>query len=74
MVPPVLRSTALPLPPAATACVARPKHSAAYWAAAMAGQDFSSEDRLDTVRFNRALWKGLKGRGTVSYDGGPGCQ
>ncbi len=74
VVPPVLRSTALPLPPAATACVARPKHSAAYWAAAMAGQDFSSEDRLDTVRFNRALWKGLKGRGTVSYDGGPGCQ
>jgi hypothetical protein len=27
----------------------------------MAGQDFSSEDRLDTPRFNRALWRGLKG-------------
>ncbi len=74
VVPPVLRSTSLPLPPAATACVARPKHSAAYWAAAMAGQDFASEDRLDTGRFNRALWKGLKGKGAVSYDGGPGCQ
>ena len=74
LVPPVLRSTALPLPPAASACVARPKRSAAWWAAAMAGQDFSSEDKLDTARFNRALWTGLKGKGTVSYDGGPGCQ
>ena len=27
----------------------------------MAGQDFSREDRLDTPRFNRALWRGLKG-------------
>jgi hypothetical protein len=27
----------------------------------MAGQDFSSEDRLDTPRFNRALWRGLEG-------------
>ena len=27
----------------------------------MAGQDFSSEDQLDTPRFNRALWRGLKG-------------
>ena len=74
LVPPVLRSTTLPLPPAASACVARPKHSAAYWAAAMAGQDFSSEDKLDTARFNRALWKGLKGKGAAQYDGGPGCE
>jgi hypothetical protein len=27
----------------------------------MAGQDFSSEDRLDTAVFNLALWRGLKG-------------
>jgi len=63
-VPAVLRTTQLPLPPltaAEAACPARRPRSAAYWAAAMAGQDFSSEDRLDTPRFNRALWRGLKG-------------
>ena len=74
LVPPVLRSTALPLPPAPSACVARPKHSARYWATAMAGQDFSSEDRLDTAKFNRALWKGLKGPGASHYAGAPGCE
>jgi hypothetical protein len=25
----------------------------------MKGQDFTSEDRLDTAAFNRALWSGL---------------
>jgi DNA-binding beta-propeller fold protein YncE len=63
-VPAVLRTTQLPLPPPTAAeagCPAAPPRSSAYWAAAMAGQDFSSEDRLDTPRFNRALWRGLKG-------------
>ena len=63
-VPAVLRTTQLPLPPptsAEAACLAAPPRSGAYWAKAMAGQDFSSEDRLDTPRFNRALWRGLKG-------------
>ena len=32
-----------------------------YWDRVMAGQDFRSEDRLDTRRFNAALWEGLKG-------------
>jgi hypothetical protein len=27
----------------------------------MAGQDFDREDHLDTARFNRALWRGMKG-------------
>jgi hypothetical protein len=27
----------------------------------MAGQNFAEEDRLDTARFNLALWRGLKG-------------
>jgi DNA-binding beta-propeller fold protein YncE len=61
---PVLRSTQLPLPPAGAreaACVARPAHNAAYWTAAMKGQDFSGEDRLDTAAFNQALWRGLRG-------------
>jgi DNA-binding beta-propeller fold protein YncE len=60
-VPAVLRTTQLPLPPARTACVARPTHDAAWWAAAMKGQDFRAEDRLDTAAFNRALWRGLRG-------------
>jgi hypothetical protein len=34
-------------------------HSASYWAAAMKGQDFRTEDRLDTASFNSALWRGL---------------
>jgi DNA-binding beta-propeller fold protein YncE len=61
IVPPALRATRLPLPPASTAEAAPPRvHSAAYWEAAMAGQDFSVEDHLDTAAFNRALWKGMK--------------
>ncbi|HWF78621.1 MAG TPA: beta-propeller fold lactonase family protein [Caulobacteraceae bacterium] len=63
-VPAVLRTTQLPLPPPTSAeagCPGAPPRSPAYWTAAMAGQDFSSEDRLDTPRFNRALWRGLKG-------------
>jgi hypothetical protein len=63
-VPAVLRTTQLPLPPATPAeadCPAAPPRSAAYWAAAMKGEDFSREDRLDTPKYNRALWRGLKG-------------
>jgi YVTN family beta-propeller protein len=65
VVPDVLRTTRLPLPAPTRAeldpCHAAPAHDAAYWQAAMAGQDFSAEDRLDTPRFNAALWRGLKG-------------
>jgi DNA-binding beta-propeller fold protein YncE len=63
-VPAVLRTTRLPLPPQAAAeaaCPIHPPRSADYWAAAMAGQDFSDEDRLDTPRYNHALWRGLRG-------------
>ncbi|MDB5477433.1 MAG: uncharacterized protein JWP49_2944 [Phenylobacterium sp.] len=60
-VPAVLRSTQLPLPPAREACLARPAHDAAWWSAAMQGQDFHAEDRLDTAAFNQALWRGLRG-------------
>lgn len=60
----ILRRTQLPIPAdrfvatgeRASACSGR---SAAFWAAAMKGQDFSSEDRLDSAAFNRALWRGL---------------
>jgi DNA-binding beta-propeller fold protein YncE len=61
----ILRSTQLPIPAnrfsaaqttAAATCSGR---SAKYWAAAMKGQDFRTEDRLDTAAFNSALWRGL---------------
>lgn len=59
----VLQATRLPIPMdryaqhrAANDC---PGHDAAYWAAAMKGQDFRVEDHLDTDAFNAALWKGL---------------
>ena len=63
-VPAILRTTQLPLPPPTVgeaACPARPARSAEYWARVMAGQDFREEDRLDTVAYNHALWRGLKG-------------
>jgi DNA-binding beta-propeller fold protein YncE len=64
-VPGVLRTTKLPLPPLASAaqdrCIQAPRRSAEWWAAAMAGQNFDEEDRLDTAAFNHALWRGLKG-------------
>jgi hypothetical protein len=61
----ILRTTQLPIPPdryrpsdarAGTRCAG---HSAAYWAAAMKGQNFRAEDRLDPEAFNAALWRGL---------------
>ncbi|MDE2562005.1 MAG: bifunctional YncE family protein/alkaline phosphatase family protein [Sphingomonadales bacterium] len=59
---PVLKTTQLPIPPeryAANGAPACSRRSAAWWAEAMLGQDFTSEDRLDTRRFNAALWRGL---------------
>lgn len=66
IVPSVLRSTALPLPPGKPGePVTAPRGSAGSWAKAMAGFDFRGEDRLDPVRFNEVLWRGLMddGRG-----------
>jgi DNA-binding beta-propeller fold protein YncE len=64
----VLRQqTQLPLP-ARTAEAETPRpacqpvRTAAYWAKAMAGLDFAEEDRLDTPRYNRALWIGMTGQ------------
>lgn len=68
VVPEILYSTQLELPPrdaaliaSAPNCSGMPKRDATYWMAAMSQQDFSVEDRLDVDAFNRALWKGLKG-------------
>lgn len=59
----VLKATQLPIPTdrfapgsVAAAC---PGRSAAWWAAAMKGQDFSVEDHLNTAAFNASLWRGL---------------
>jgi YVTN family beta-propeller protein len=39
----------------------RPRHDAAYWAAATAAFDFSQADQVPTGQFNRVLWAGLRG-------------
>ncbi|MEA3081277.1 MAG: hypothetical protein QOD54_945, partial [Sphingomonadales bacterium] len=61
----ILRMTRLPIAPerfnvrasnVSGACSGR---SAEYWQAAMEGQNFRSEDRLDADAFNSALWRGL---------------
>ncbi len=63
--PQPLDNTALPKPPVRVAlrrpAELAPERAAAWWAAATAGQDFSAEDKLDTARFNAALWRGMKG-------------
>jgi hypothetical protein len=63
--PQPLDATALPKPPAhatsARPAGVLPERPAAWWSAAMAGQDFTAEDKLDTAKFNAALWLGIKG-------------
>jgi hypothetical protein len=59
--PAMLYNTQLPLPPRPQGEVVRPTHDAAYWAAATKGMDFSVEDRLDPLAFNKVLWQGLMG-------------
>ncbi len=71
IVPAVLRTTQLPLPPATPAntlaetarirAFEHPVHDAAYWSDRMRGLDFSRSDHANTPRLNRVLWAGLKG-------------
>jgi DNA-binding beta-propeller fold protein YncE len=65
-----LRATKLPVPPSKTAHALLPRRASAWWTKAMAGQDFKGEDRLDTVRYNQALWEGLKGGKAPAPKGG----
>ena len=69
IVPGVLRSTKLLLPSDDHVAKAYPRHTADYWANAMAGQDFSAPDRIEPANFNHALWRGLKG--DAPYPGSP---
>jgi YVTN family beta-propeller protein len=70
-VPDLLRTSQLPLP-AATAenslprtpdvlAYSKDRHSAAYWQKKLGDMDFDVEDKLDSARFNRELWKGMMG-------------
>jgi DNA-binding beta-propeller fold protein YncE len=61
IVPDILRTTKLPLPPATHAWNAGSGRSSAYWTRVMANQDFSGPDKIDAPSFSRALWRGLKG-------------
>jgi hypothetical protein len=51
-IPPVLRSTKLPLPPGP---VGTPRGTAAQWQHATEGFDFSTADALDAPAFNKVL-------------------
>jgi DNA-binding beta-propeller fold protein YncE len=71
IVPDVLRTTQLPLPPRTSAntlrrtksvvAFARPSRGGSYWGEKMQGLDFTRSDQADTARFNHILWIGLKG-------------
>ena len=41
--------------------VVKPQHNADYWAKATVGFDFTEADQVPTAKFNKILWKGLKG-------------
>ena len=63
VVPAMLRSTKLPMPPPAKGtrtADAKPLHDAAYWAAKTKNFNFAGEDRLDAAAYNRILWQGMK--------------
>ncbi len=56
----VLNETTLPIT-AERARIIHSSRNASYWAHVTQGLDFSGEDRVDADRFNRTLWRGLKG-------------
>ncbi|HEV2111015.1 MAG TPA: bifunctional YncE family protein/alkaline phosphatase family protein [Gammaproteobacteria bacterium] len=59
----LLAGTQLPIPGLPkSGALQRSGHAAAYWAAKTRGMDFSSEDRVDAVGFNRIVWQGLMKR------------
>jgi hypothetical protein len=53
-------------PPDDRARIDYPKRSPFYWTKAMADQDFSGSDRVNSVTFNRELWRGLKDANPLS--------
>jgi len=71
LVPDILRSTKLPLPPktaknslkpdALSAFYAKPRHDASYWAERTAGFNFDRADQVDAPKYNLIQWQGLVG-------------
>ncbi len=59
--PHILYKTDLSLPQAPKKLNLTKEHNNSYWVDVMKGQNFESEDQLDSTAFNQALWKGLKG-------------
>jgi DNA-binding beta-propeller fold protein YncE len=58
----LLAGTALPLTSGSAPAVAmKPTHNRAYWAAKTKKFDFSEEDKVDAVAYNKILWQGLMG-------------
>lgn len=58
----LLKTTALPLPAGLLyAANVKPTHNAKYWAAKTKHFDFSEEDKVDAVAYNKVLWEGLMG-------------
>jgi len=69
---PILYNTSLPLPPRPLGLrIPKPAHDAKYWAHVTRGFDFSKEDRVDPVAYNRILWQGLKGDAIYPGDASP---
>ena len=58
---PLLANTKLPIPDILSPGEVAPKptHTVAYWDEATRGMDFSDEDRVDALGFNRIVWEGL---------------
>jgi DNA-binding beta-propeller fold protein YncE len=71
VVPDLLRTSQLPLPAAnalnslprtpTVLAYARDRHTAEYWDKKLGDMEYEEEDKLDTPRFNRELWKGMMG-------------
>ncbi len=55
----LLADTQLPIPGLSKSGALHSTHDSTYWAAKTRGMDFSSEDKVDAVGFNRIIWQGL---------------
>jgi YVTN family beta-propeller protein len=56
----LLAGTQLPIAPSAfTGLMRKPARPASYWIEKTRGFDFSVEDRVDALAYNRILWEGL---------------
>jgi DNA-binding beta-propeller fold protein YncE len=71
LVPEILRSTKLPLPPKTaknspkrdglSSLYNKPRHDASYWAEKTAGFNFDRADQIDAPKYNLIQWQGLVG-------------